>query len=262
MSKIFLSYAQKEESVNISLLEEALSRNGYEVDRDIGFLEYGDHQKPIIKRKIQEADYVLLILSPYSITRPWVIRELYEALLQEQVRQKKILIPYVVGGLNHEDLMSNPALTQWTRTDPFYIKRAPDCHQFEELVQALKSVGNRYFKQNYSILPMIEDDLRIYRTSERVNFGKNENLKYAQTVDSYFLFGYEKGVLFKHFILCEVKDMERIKDIIGRYNFLHLSGAGSADIQGKWRVWFLDTNFELTSDINDPYCNNIERQTD
>lgn len=263
MKKLFISYAQDDfANINIQGMIDILVENGYEILWDKAILEYGDHQIETIKKAIEKSDYVLSILSPQSIKRPWVKRELYEAILQEFLRKKKVLLPFLVGGLSHKDpIIKKELFHAWTKSDPFFIVHNPEYEKYEDLIEALQKIQrkNSPFSKNinYSVLPFHEEDLDIYRTSELVKWGKNEHLKYVRTIDSYFLFGFNKGMEFKHFVITNKEDSRLISDMISSYEFCCVSG-GEPYPPNQRLTWFLDQRYEITSTLYDPYCNNIE----
>lgn len=261
MAGIFISYAQKENHVSVDDLERVLKSKGHTVFRDTGFLEYGDSQILTIKEEMGKADYVLVILSDISIKREWVIRELYEAVLLEQERRKKVLIPFIVGDLEYSSISAEqPLLSQWTKYDPYYFVRDPKCKDYEDLTDIFDRLSHmRFNKQNYSVLPIIKGGLDIYRTGDLVNFNKNEELKYVRTVDSYFLYGFQTGTFFKHFVSTQIRDIKTSRDLIDNCKYLKVTGDGdNGSSRGEWRLWFIDRNYGITTSEADPHCNNIE----
>ncbi len=260
--KIFLSYCHRIDLLNVDILENILKEEfgNLNVFRDIHYIEPGDDQKRLVKEKIWDADCVVTLISidPKTNTiSPWVVREIYEAHMVEQIKQKKLIFPILVG-MNYNEIKQFDVLSKFLRYDPFLMIFDKD---YDLLLAKIKEFhfSKKPTLQNYSILPIVEDGLEIYRVSDLVNFEKNQFLKYVQTVDAYYLCGFNKGNFFKYFALCDnQKDtICCIKDMLNQYSFLYVTGDGDKSYPNKWRVWFIDTRFQ-TNDEPDLRKNNIE----
>jgi|GEM_PF-7133996 hypothetical protein len=257
MKKIFISYAHNDIYFKVDELINTLKESNYEIIWDQGIIEIGDHLINQIKKSISDCDYVLSILTPISYQRPWVIRELHEALLQEQLRGKKVLLPIVIGGLNRSQIAEIDSYLGWLRTDP-YLKIIEDASKLDSLIKDLNGLGDNaaISNQNFSFFPILEDNLNIYRTNDLIAFGLNEKNKYVRTVDSYILIGFDKGKEFKHIVKCNENDVLHIKNILGQYKEIYVSGV-EPFVKEQSLCWFLDKRYDITSKLNDPYCNNI-----
>ena len=113
----------------------------------------------------------------------------------------------------------------------------------KELLDTLAKDSRALFKsENYAMLKIPYPNLNIYLTGEIYSkkWGKNEEMKYFETVDSYLLFGFsiELYTNFKHFVLCELKEAKDIRDKLRTLGYI-VTGSGDIDDEtGKRRIWF------------------------
>ncbi len=95
-------------------------------------------------------------------------------------------------------------------------------------------------KQYNSEILISEEGLYIYRTGNLINFEQDERLLYRYEDGKYVLNQFEKGTIYKHFVLCNKSEADRIKSILHETGLYNVTGSGSAgEGAGKWKVWFI-----------------------
>lgn len=93
--RAFISHSSSDK-VDARRLAEALQAEGIKVWLDERELRVGDSLWDEIGRGIGVSDYMLLLISPRSVTSPWVRRELNAGLATELAADKKIVIPVLI----------------------------------------------------------------------------------------------------------------------------------------------------------------------
>lgn len=120
-----------------------------------------------------------------------------------------------------------------------------------------ESMGTNNINKGYTI-NIKQGGLSIYRTGNLLNFEKDETYQYSYENGKYHLDRFPKGKTYKHFIVCDIKDREKVINIIERTGSYEVTGIGSEDnIPGKWRVWFLLS--EEATEGSGVFANNVER---
>ena len=99
MEKIFISYARKDGKELAEHLYERLTDCGYIVWKDSRDLYIGDEFPSAISKALEEADKVILLLSPSALQSNWVNAEIDMAM----VAQHKIL-PVVFRGVGNKSI--------------------------------------------------------------------------------------------------------------------------------------------------------------
>jgi hypothetical protein len=85
--RLFFSHGGDDTFVVKEFLKPKVETSGASVFLDAGRLEYGDDFRQTILKELAGADELLVLLTPSSIKRPWVIAEIGAAL----VRGKRIV---------------------------------------------------------------------------------------------------------------------------------------------------------------------------
>jgi hypothetical protein len=204
----------------------------------------GDPLAARIRENLRTADFVAVFLSPHSVASPWVAREILETVLLELETRLSTLIPCVLESCQLPEIFGR------RRTDErLYIDFGDD------EADALGALLNRtreektpiFTEESYSVLNIPVPELQIYLTGETWDWRRSSPLKYDETIDRYLLFGFDKqsGTLFKHFVLCDQTEAERVKAALQNAGYL-VTGRGSRDLEtGQRRVWFLDPHYPI-----------------
>ncbi|KPU46123.1 hypothetical protein OXPF_02330 [Oxobacter pfennigii] len=132
----------------------------------------------------------------------------------------------------------------------------PEGADFTGFIEELKKfeLGNGI---SSSVIYINYEGLDIYRTGDIVSFDRDESLRYKWDGKKYILNKFKKGREYKHFVLCDYREKERIISIINSTGYYFVTGSGSRDEKDdKVRVWFIIKD-KPTSGYAE-YINNIE----
>lgn len=236
MAKIFISYSH-EDKIKVQNIVSKIKSVGHDVWIDESKLLISDAISLEIQKNIQDSDYVIVFLSSNSVGSKWVCQEIYEALYQELKKKKLKLIPCLI-----DDCELPKAFTKSKKFNRIYNSFIKDEQKaIQQLITTLNEDSRKLFKdENYAILKIPVPNLEIYLAGETYGWGKNNEMKYFETVDSYLLFGFtiEQYNNFKHFVLCEKKDAQDIKDKLKSLGYI-VTGSGDIDDEtDKRRIWF------------------------
>lgn len=110
MAKIFISYSRKDIGFARKLAGD-LEKAGYDVWWDLTDLRGGDDWLRVIPSAIESSDYIIVVLSPYSVISDWVKKEYTQALSSG----KKIIplmlarsnVPFALNTINYVDFTSD-----------------------------------------------------------------------------------------------------------------------------------------------------------
>ena len=113
---IFVSHASADDSF-VATLRRELAAHHLPVWVDSRQLRGGDKLKPEIKKAIETASQVIVVLSPHTVNSPWVRREIKLALAVEKRRQAEgyRVIPLLLPGL------TVGALGTWFEMEPVAV---------------------------------------------------------------------------------------------------------------------------------------------
>ncbi|MFD4591478.1 MULTISPECIES: TIR domain-containing protein [Streptomyces] len=153
---VFLSYAVQDEP-EARRLEQALGLTGIDIWTD-KMLRAGDQWAQVISEALENADVILVLISPSSLASQWVTREWQFALM----RSKRV-IPVLVHGATYADLPPALAVIQGIRfngDDPAVIR------EIAAAIQSLSGSAEPSPVQNLDTQKIIEDTLS--RTLERL----------------------------------------------------------------------------------------------
>ncbi|MET7872591.1 toll/interleukin-1 receptor domain-containing protein [Streptomyces cyaneofuscatus] len=153
---VFLSYAVQDEP-EARRLEQALALTGIDIWTD-KMLRAGDQWARVISEALENADVILVLISPSSLASKWVAREWQIAL----ARFKRV-IPVLVNGATYADLPPALATIQGIRfngDDPAVIR------ELATAIQSLSSSTEPLPVQELNVQEIIEDTLS--RTLERL----------------------------------------------------------------------------------------------
>ncbi|MBD3306762.1 TIR domain-containing protein, partial [candidate division KSB3 bacterium] len=95
--KVFISYSSKDQDFARKLASD-LKQYDIETWIDITSIRVGDTLTSRIQQGIEQADYILMILSENSVNSKWVQEEIRAAYAQTRTNAEKILIPIVLEG--------------------------------------------------------------------------------------------------------------------------------------------------------------------
>jgi len=236
MSKIFISYSHKDKQKVKNIVKEIKSAGHY-VWIDESRLSISDAISSEIKKNIINSDYVIVFLSSNSVDSKWVRQEIYEALYQELKNRELKLIPCLIDNCDLPKAFTKSK--KFNRVYESFLKNEQE--STKNILSILNKSSREVFEDEYyAILNIPVPGLEIYLPGETYGWGKNNEMKYFETVDSYLLFGFtiEPFKHFKHFVLCEEKDAE---DIRGKLKSLGYIVTGTGDIDDetdKRRIWF------------------------
>lgn len=236
MSKIFISYSHKDKQ-QVQNIVKKIKDAGHDIWIDESRLSISDAISSAIQKNIQNSDYVIVFLSSNSVDSKWVRQEIYEALYQELKNRELKLIPCLIDDCEFPKA--------FTKSKKFYRLYQSFLENEQEATKNILSILNAstrevFEDEYYAILNIPVPGLEIYLAWETYGWGKNNEMIYFETVDSYLLFGFsiEPFKHFKHFVLCEEKDAE---DIRGKLKSLEYIVGGTGDIDDetdKRRIWF------------------------
>ena len=82
--RLFFSHGGDDIFIVKEFLKPKVEGSGAVVFVDAGRLEYGDDFREIILRELAAADELLVLLTPSSIRRPWVVAEIGATLIRER----------------------------------------------------------------------------------------------------------------------------------------------------------------------------------
>jgi len=133
-STVFLSYARQDREV-ADQIQQALIRHDYQVWRD-SEIKPGEGVANVIQSAIDDAvkrGFVLVLLSPASLTSQWCKHETEYGLRLAAQSHKSNVIPVVIAPFAHEDIPLQLAIIQW-----FDLTSGPLEARIEELIEHLK----------------------------------------------------------------------------------------------------------------------------
>ncbi len=236
MAVVFVSYAH-EDGKCVQSITRRIEEAGHTVEIDKTFLDPGMQLAGEMQKKIRQARFVLVFLSPHSVSSEWVSREMYEVLGIELEEKTLQLIPCVLS-----ECAMPEAFTRLRQFERLHIDFARDWDAaIAELLQRLRTRRSSVFKdENHLSLNIPVPGLEIYMTGEFCGWKRNTQCRYVETLRSYLLFGFPKepGAFFKHFVICEEVDAQRIRDQLTCAGYI-VTGVGDKDPESnKRRVWF------------------------
>lgn len=82
--RLFFSHGGDDTFIVKEFLKPKVEGAGAMVFVDAGRLEYGDDFREIILRELSQADELLVLLTPSSIRRPWVVAEIGATLIRQR----------------------------------------------------------------------------------------------------------------------------------------------------------------------------------
>jgi len=130
---IFISHASQDKEDFVEPLAEQLSDMGFKVWYDDFVLEVGDSLSRSIDRGIANAEYGLVVLSPYFFERGWTERELAGLTAREVAGRGKLILP-IWHNVTHEDVLEySPMLADKVALDTRKMS-------LEEIAEALAEV--------------------------------------------------------------------------------------------------------------------------
>ena len=104
------------------------------------------------------------------------------------------------------------------------------------------------------VLDIAEPDLSIYIAGSNSGWGKNEKYRYKYNKDSqnyclYDLKNEDIGLYFKHFVICDKYQIDKIRLILN--NKYQVTGLGDIEPEsGLWRIWFSLMDYPVASGNN------------
>lgn len=105
--RVFLSYSSEDESFVERLAGDLANSYGISVWWYHGKIRVGNSIIKEINEHIRNADYIVLILSPHSVTSPWVERELNAAIIQELQVGLSTILPALIADCNIPPLIAD-----------------------------------------------------------------------------------------------------------------------------------------------------------
>ncbi len=96
-AKVFVSHSSQDKPFVRDLVDELKQRN-VQVWFDERELQVGDSIVQGISKGLEDADYLLVILSKHSVASPWVQNELNAAMMEETSRRGIVVLPAVIDG--------------------------------------------------------------------------------------------------------------------------------------------------------------------
>lgn len=96
LPKVFISHSSKDHSF-IDWLCKNLSADSIDYFRDDRDILAGDSLTQKIEAGLESSNFFLVVLSPFSLTSPWVQRELSAALMRQVSHGKIVIIPVLLG---------------------------------------------------------------------------------------------------------------------------------------------------------------------
>lgn len=104
----------------------------------------------------------------------------------------------------------------------------------------LERMKEMIISTNQTVLHIDYEELSIYRTNELINYGQSEAMRYKWKNGKYVLNNFRKGKTFKHFVLCNIEEKEKIQQIFNSSENYILTGDGELDeVSGKCKLWFV-----------------------
>ena len=261
MASVFVSYAHDDAGF-VDPIVDTVKKMGHDVNIDTELLIGGDRLVPKIKQNIEDSDFIIVFLSSNSVKSKWVSREIFEALRIEIETKKGRMIPCKIG--DTDDSVFPEAFTKHPAYERPYIdftrKATQDaivdlCSRLEE------GQPSEIVTDDFMTLNIEERGLDIYLTD--VVGQKNSQLRYAEMLESYLLFGFRRdaiGPYFKHFVVCDKANVPRqtqIKNILKSAGYAATGDGSDDDEPGKWRIWFLRRDCPATRGYDDASSNNI-----
>lgn len=226
-----------------------IAKAGHDVRRDEEFLSLGDSIVAEIRQEIADSDFTLVFVSSHSTSSEWLARArslrspVPRAYCKSDMNK---LIPCFLGDAADTDLDARLGVRVGS-----------------DRVGAAKTLLDR-FQQGpkdktedleYMVINIPVHGLEIYLTGHIWDWQRYPNLKYREMISSYLLSGFSKepGTHFKHFVLCDHADADRIGGQIKNAGYL-VKGDGSIDRpSGRRRVWFTRTDYPIVG----PNENNV-----
>lgn len=137
-SQVFLCHATADKPF-VRRLGAELERFGFDVWIDERNIAVGDSLRESIEAAMDHAKFVIVVLSPTSVRRPWVRDEISAAFDIEMERGSKIILPVLLRKAN---------LPRFLRTKKYADFRSGFARGFRELLHALE---NRGLSQQFSL---------------------------------------------------------------------------------------------------------------
>lgn len=268
---IFISHISEEKEMAI-LLKKLIEKSYWEifdvfVSSDGKSINPGDKYLDTITDNLKECVVELIICSPKSVTKPWInfeagagwIRNIPTIpLCYAGMEAKNLPIPIsVLQAIKMSDALSLKSIFR-TLSKAIGTDNIPDV-DLTDFINEVKNFESKYVSGNgcSSVLNINYKGLKIYRTGDLVAFDRDENLLYEWIDDKYILTKFNKGKEYKHFVLCDYGEKDKIISIINSTGQYLVTGTGSSEKNSsKLRVWFIIKD-KPTSGYGE-YMNNIE----
>jgi TIR domain len=144
---VFISYGHADADW-VRVLAENLHRVGFEVFFDEWEIQAGDVLVHRLEAGVRGAANGILVVSPASVSRPWVMEE-YAAMLTRTVAGQQRLIPVLLGKVELPPFVASRIWVDFRDADsPTYEER------LNELVRALRGErGQRPARDGRMVLP-------------------------------------------------------------------------------------------------------------
>ncbi len=243
MAKVFATYSHRDREAVHGIMRR-VEEDGHQIELDERFLLAGMVIRTEIQKKVRDAEFVLVFLSPHAVLSNWVSQEMYEVLSEELKSRVLRLIPCLLS-----DCTRPEAFDRLRRYERVFIDFRENNVEdgTRELLERLKLGKCPVFEgENSLVLNISVPDLEIYMTGEDYGWQKNIQCRYVETLDSYLLFGFLKspGSFFKHFVICDETDAPRIRDQLTNAGYL-VTGVGKKDLEtGRRWIWFAITGLK------------------
>lgn len=243
MARVLATYSHRDHKAVHGIMRR-VEEDGHKVELDDRFLLAGMVIRAEIQKKVRDAEFVLVFLSPDAVLSSWVSQEMYEVLSEELKTRVLKLIPCILS-----DCTRPEAFDRLRRYERVFIDfRENNVEEgTRKLLERLKLGKCPVFEgENSFVLNISVPDLEIYMTGEDYRWQRNAQCRYVEMLDSYLLFGFRKspGSFFKHFVICDDRDARRIRDQLTNAGYL-VTGVGDKDLETRQRrIWFAITDRE------------------
>ena len=121
--QIFISYSHKDRAF-VSVLSRALRRLSVDVWLDDHQLEIGDRLSQRIEQAISRVDFVIVVISPNSVSSQWVNYELSLVLLREGKDNKGRLLPLLLKEDNVPAIIADRLIADFRTAETMNRKRS------------------------------------------------------------------------------------------------------------------------------------------
>jgi hypothetical protein len=113
MPTIFLCHASRDKKF-VRRLTRDLGKRGVKVWLDENDIHVGESIRSAIEHGLESAEYVGVVLSPSSIRRPWVNKEISAAIAIEAERNRDIILPILTGSVALPWLLADKKYADFT----------------------------------------------------------------------------------------------------------------------------------------------------